>query len=488
MNSTSSQFFSTELTEPAFLNGTIDRFRLPLHLISTRRVRGAFEAFQDVVRDLYPKTQVMFAVKSNPCRGAVKLMRQIGVGIDAVSEYELRAALLEQIPSSRIVCNGNAKSDAYIKMAVAADALIAVDSFEELQLVAAEAGRTGMHARVLARVSGLNLDGFTSFDQSTAASWTKFGIPASSLVDFFSQARRLGVVEAIGISAHIGTQVCDPTAYERLAAGMVSLAVDLKQAGHRVNIIDFGGGYPLNYLSRVEWDAFEANLREQLQGNRDRSEHVTWGDTTMGFAHLKGNPPTESDVFRGKAYWSPTPGAEMFRRVLEFKLDSGFSIAERLKQIGEPTLLIEPGRALIGPAGVTACRVVSVKEVEGNSVVVADIGIVNHGTVLVTPDIYPMMVWPPQEDDRPFEAFVAGRLCFTGDMISKVKIRLNREPKRGDILLIGLTGAYSADHFASNSCGFPRPAKVALTEDGALEIWRRGETFDDVFRVPEVPQ
>jgi hypothetical protein len=75
-------------------------------------------------------------------------------------------------------------------------------------------------------------------------------------------------------------------------------------------------------------------------------------------------------------------------------------------------------------------------------------------------------------------------LCFSGDMISKAKVPLNRLPQRGDRFVLYHTGAYSADHFASNSCGFPRPVKVAVLPDGRVELWRAPEAFESLFGDP----
>ena len=122
-----------------------------------------------------------------------------------------------------------------------------------------------------------------------------------------------------------------------------------------------------------------------------------------------------------------------------------------------------------------------VKDVLGNAVVSLDLGITNHGTNVITPDIFRAAVLPRRKDDRPIEAFLAGRLCLTGDMISKVKVRLNRAPRRGERIVLYATGAYSADHFASNSCGFPLPGKVAIDKSGLTTLWRRPEAFEDVF-------
>jgi hypothetical protein len=85
------------------------------------------------------------------------------------------------------------------------------------------------------------------------------------------------------------------------------------------------------------------------------------------------------------------------------------------------------------------------------------------------------------DGDQPTEAFLAGRLCFSGDMISKAKVSLNRRPSRGELFALYCTGAYGADHFASHSCGFPRPAKVAIHATGEVEVWRKPDRFEDVF-------
>ncbi len=126
-------------------------------------------------------------------------------------------------------------------------------------------------------------------------------------------------------------------------------------------------------------------------------------------------------------------------------------------------------------------QAMGVKTVLGHSVVSLDMGINNHGTNLISPDIFPAAVLPKRSDDRAVEAFLAGRLCFSGDMISKAKVQLNRLPASGERCVVYHTGAYSADHFASNSCGFPLPAKVAIRSDGTAELWRAPQTFTDVF-------
>ena len=132
-------------------------------------------------------------------------------------------------------------------------------------------------------------------------------------------------------------------------------------------------------------------------------------------------------------------------------------------------------------AGITLTQVAGTKTVLDNNIVSLEMGINNHGTNLISPDMFPAAVLPSRPDDEPTDAFLAGRLCFSGDMISKTKVALNRLPERGERFVLFHTGAYGADHFASNSCGFLRPGKVAIRPDGKAEVWRSPEAFGKIF-------
>ncbi len=461
----------------------IDRYGLPLHVIFTDRIARNAESFRAVARRIYDKTLVCFAVKSNPCRGAVRFASKLGLGLDAVSEFELQAGLEEDVDHNLIICNGNAKSDRYIEMAVNAGALIAVDSNWELDLINEAANRQKRRARILLRFAGMPLEGLTAVDQSTATAWTKFGFPINRAEDIVRRSVSAANLDPVGVSAHIGTQICDETGYDRLMEYLLDLAERSRVSGMEVKYIDVGGGFPVSYLKRNEWLAFKARLLDQLDGKLPEDQWITWDNIPMGFKEYaeSNREGGREEPWKGKAYWSEYSGAKMLEHLLEKQISTGGSVRDRLDELGNPTLIIEPGRALVGTAGITIARVSGVKDVLGNKIVALEIGIVNHGVCLITPDIFPIEVYPARQSDQPIEAFLAGRLCFTGDMISKVKVGLNRLPERGDLLIIHHTGAYAADHFASNSCGFPRPAKLALHKDGTVEVWRQAEGFEDVF-------
>ncbi len=461
------------------IDRVIDRYRLPLHVVFLEQVEDNACGFRDVLDSAYPASVVAFAVKSNPCRGAVRAAAASQLGADVASENELRLALEERIPPARIVCNGNAKSTAYLSDALEAGCLLAVDNHDELSEVLSLAEAAGQPGDVLLRFRGMPLSGLTSADQTTAADWTKFGFHVDEAPDLYALLADRTSVRFRGVSAHIGTQIAEPSGYERLLAHLLALTEAAHDAGLSPDIIDIGGGFPVAFLSEMQWQAFQHRLADRLRGSLDDS--VTWNDLPMGYAH--GTPPDAR--WQDKAYWSPLPQSEMLAHVLHHRFADGRTCLERLRALGTPTLIVEPGRSLMASAGVTIAEVAGTKTVLGHWVVSLDMGINNHGTNLISPDVFPAAVWPRHDGDEPVDAFLAGRLCFSGDMISKAKVSLNRRPERGERFVIFHTGAYGADHFASNSCGFLRPAKVAIRADGVAELWRRPERFEEIFGRPE---
>jgi diaminopimelate decarboxylase len=462
------------------IESLIARCRLPLHVLFLEEMEKNVRGFREVLRSSYPDSTVGFAVKSNPCRGAVRAASRLGLGADVASEYELQAVLEEGIEPSLIICNGNAKSAVYLAMALRAGTMIALDSEAEIERLEDLARQEATEALVLTRFRGMPLSGLTSADQTTAADWTKFGFHVDEAERLFARIASSEQLRFCGLSAHIGTQIADPLGYERLLDHLLRLA-DLA-SGHalRVECIDIGGGFPVAFFTQKEWERFTATLLVRLRGGSSAEEAVTWGNLPMGFAHTV-RLNDESPRWIGKSYWSPFPASRMLARILDHRHDDGTTVVDRLEALGKPRLVIEPGRSVMASAGITLVQATGVKTVLGHPVVSLDMGINNHGTNLISPDMFPAAVLPRRSDDRLVEAFLAGRLCFSGDMISKARVELNRLPAPGELCAIYHTGAYSADHFASNSCGFPLPAKVAILSDGTAELWRAPETFADVF-------
>jgi diaminopimelate decarboxylase len=463
--------------------GLIDRliatYELPLHVVFLEQFEANAKGFKDVVQASYPNGFVALAVKSNPCRGAVRAASTQGLGADVASENEMRLALEEGIPAERIICNGNAKSNTYLTIALDAGCLVAVDNHDEITEIKRLTADGSRQATILLRFRGMPLAGLTSDDQTTAADWTKFGFHIDEAEHLFSQFVDHPAIRCRGVSAHIGTQIAEPVGYERLLDHLLALTEQARDLGLSPDIIDIGGGFPVAFLTEMEWRAFQQQLLNRLQTRTAPS--VTWNDLPIGYAREVSSEAS----WIGKAYWSAVPQSAMLTHLLSHSFADGRTCIQRLRALGSPTLIVEPGRALMASTGVTLTQVAGTKTVLNHTVVSLEMGINNHGTNLISPDMFPAAVLPTREDDEPIDAFLAGRLCFSGDMISKTKVRLNRLPQRGERFVLFHTGAYGADHFASNSCGFLRPGKVAIRPDGNAEIWRKPETFGEIFGNPE---
>jgi diaminopimelate decarboxylase len=155
-----------------------------------------------------------------------------------------------------------------------------------------------------------------------------------------------------------------------------------------------------------------------------------------------------------------------------------------LEAIGLPKIVVEPGRSLVGNAQVTLVRVCHVGTTpSGQNLVHVDAGVNHHSQNIVVPEqLHRMEIANRIDSEANFETFIAGNLCYTGDLLCRIKNTLNGKPKRGDYITIYDTGAYS-DFFASNTNSFPRPAKVMVTKTGKdRQVVKRESPFDVFHR------
>jgi len=461
----------------------LEDFGSPLHIYSTETISKIASSYKEIAANYYPDMDICFASKSNPCMGAIKVASENGLGCDAVSEFELKAALSSGISPDKIYCNGNAKDDNYLRLAVSSEANIVLDNEEELDSVESICSEFNKSCNVLVRFSNIDgLDGLTSKAQSTATHWTKFGFSFTKRFELVELIEKSSFLNYMGPSAHIGTQLTSPKGFTNLLEQFIAFSEELLVKGINTRKINIGGGFPVNFFNEKEWQEFKSRLRKQRNNPEDTSGYITWDNLELGYSHIEDlDNLNENTPWIGKAFWSKYPGAEMLKKILQATVMDKPNFVKRLEMLGKPKLVIEPGRSLFAPAGITATIVNNVKTVQGNNVVSVEMGIVNHGTNLISTDIFTMSIEPALNDDVASEAFIAGQLCFSSDMISKNKVKLNRIPQKGDILIIHNTGAYSADHFASNSCGFPRPAKIAISPDGETIVWRKREAYKDIF-------
>jgi diaminopimelate decarboxylase len=325
------------------------------------------------------KVLVCYALKANSNQSVLRTLAKLGAGADVVSGGELKRALAAGIPANKILFSGVGKTEAELRAALAADILcINVESESELELLSRLAVETGRTARVSVRVNP-DVDAGTHAKISTGKSENKFGIPLSQAREVYARAAKLPAIQVRGADMHIGSQITDLARMETAFRILAEFVQALRADGHNISHVDFGGGLGIPYYM-------------------DREA-----------------PP------------APDAYAAMVKRVTH--------------NLG-CTLMFEPGRMIVGNAGILVTRVIYMKHGEAKNFVIIDAAMND----LIRPTLYEAHhdIIPVVQvaGARTITADVVGPVCESGDYLALY--RTLPEPKVGDLLVIMTAGAYGA--------------------------------------------
>lgn len=464
-------------------------YGLPLHIHYGPRIRENAEAFRRVFKQRYPKGEIRFAAKANPHPAVFKTVVEAGEGIDVASPNEAKGALIAGADPRFLDVNGNAKTDVFIRMAMAKDMVIISDSAEEFALIGQLAREENYKPRVLQRLSGFAMKNVTAAGSFTCGVWTKFGMNIKDINAFFELLSKNPHIDFQGFHVHIGSPIATLDPYKTVAAKLIEFSRALQQRGQKCKMLNLGGGYPVNYVNEAQWDRILGRIKAGFHAYEkgDKSKMWAWENGAAGFQD-ETTGTIDWDNWTGERFYSKYPKEQMLDAVLSSNLDvDGQTIRfdKALKDLGEPTLVIEPGRSMAEDSGVTLSRVGHTKTVDGiHNLVALEAGVVNFADAMEHE--IPMNRWGlatglNRKASKPFNTFIAGQLCFTGDMPSRYKVELERKPVRGDILMTHDTGAYDPHFYASNTNAFPRPARVLVHEDGAVEFIKTRDTLEEIY-------
>src|SRR4029453_15235672 len=336
----------------------------------------------EVVADAFSDVSALicYAMKANSNQAVIKTLAELGAGADVVSEGELKHAGGAGIAPDKIMFSGIGKTAAELALAIDEDILcVNVESDAELELLSSIAKSKGRTARISVRVNP-DVDPKTHAKIATGKSENKFGIPISRARDVYARAAKLPAVEVTGVDMHIGSQITELEPFDDAFALLSDFVRTLRADGHAISHIDLGGGLGIPY--------------------REDNE-----------------PPPHPEAY-----------AAMVKRATR-DLDC--------------TLIFEPGRPIVGKAGILGTRVLYLKPGETKTFVIVDAGMND----LLRPTLYEAhhdirAVREPRADAVRIIADVAGRGAQSGDFLA-----LEREmvaPRPGDLLAVMTAGAYGA--------------------------------------------
>jgi diaminopimelate decarboxylase len=356
-----------------------------------------------------------YGTKAFPNVGVMRVLAEEGLGADVSTLGELAFARAAGLEGERLVVHGNNKSEAELRAAADAGATVALDALGEAERAAAAGVR-----RVLVRVTpGVEADTHEAI--RTGHHGSKFGLPPEDVPAALVEARETGL-EAIGLHVHVGSQLPDAGAHLAAAPLVADLAVRLRDdLGWTPAVVDCGGGFGVRHTLEDP----EPNVPALL---------AAVAAAVLGEWHARGLP--------------------------------------------EPRLAFEPGRSLVGPAGVTLYRVGVVKRTgAGPPWVAVDGGMSDNPRPQLYGARYTALLATRPNHPATGAFAIAGKHCESGDvLIDRVELP---EPLPGDLLAVPVTGAYTLG-MASNYNGVPRPAAV-LVADGKARLVRRRETVEDLL-------
>ncbi|TRC87922.1 diaminopimelate decarboxylase [Mesorhizobium sp. WSM4310] len=364
---------------------------------------------------------VCYAMKANSNQAVLRTLARLGAGADVVSEGELRRALAAGIPASKILFSGVGKTAREMDLALEAGILcFNVESEPELELLSARATALGKVAPVSLRINP-DVDAKTHKKISTGKAENKFGIAWQRARQVYARAATLPGIKVTGIDTHIGSQITELQPFDDAFALLVDLVGALRADGHAIEHVDVGGGLGIPY--RVD-----------------------------------NNPPPLPDAY-----------AQIVRK--------------HVTKLGLK-VMFEPGRLIVGNAGILVSEVIFVKEGDAKNFLVVDAAMND----LIRPTLYDAfhdirpVVQPPADTPR-MMVDVVGQVCETGDYLG-----LDRDLpglKAGDLIAVSTAGAYGAVQAGTYNTRLLVPE--VLVDGDRFHIVRPRLTYDDLIGLDSVP-
>ncbi len=397
----------------------------PLYVVDEDLVREHCRSFKNSIDKYYGGAGLAcYASKAFCCKAMCKIMLEEGMGLDVVSEGELYTALKSGFPMDKVCFHGNNKTDGELKLALENNVgRIIVDNVFELNRLNALAEKEGRTAHIMFRIKP-GIDAHTHNFIRTGQIDSKFGfaLETGEAFEAVKEAIALPHIDLVGLHCHIGSQIFDIDPFVCAAEVMLHFIGKIKkELGFEVKELNLGGGFGIKY---TEEDA-----------------------------------PVAYDRYMEKV-------SEKVKEVC----------AE--EDIALPFILIEPGRSVIAPAGITLYTVGGIKHIPNiRTYVSVDGGMCDNPRYILYQSKYEAVIANRAADPRTETVTVAGKCCESGDLIGEGMPIQHVEV--GDTMAVLATGAYNYS-MSSNYNRISKPA-VVMVKDGKSRVVVRRETLDDII-------
>ena len=401
-------------------------FKTPLYVLDEDLFRKNCRVYKGAIDKYYNGNGlVLYANKSLCTVHTCRIAMEEGLGADVVSGGELYTAIKAGFPMDKIYFHGNNKTDDELLMAVENGVgHIIVDNEYELVRLNEIAKEHGVVQNIMFRIKP-GVDAHTHSFIQTGQIDSKFGVALENgeAFEIYKTAHEMSNVNPDGLHCHIGSQIFDVEPFCKAAEIMMNFAGDLKdKLGLEIKKLNLGGGYGIRY--------------------------------------------TDND--------DPVPYDEYIKRISDV-----VKVTASERGIEIPFILMEPGRSISGPAGITLYTIGGIKDIKNvRKYISVDGGMGDNPRYIMYESEYNAVIANKAGDAPTDKVTVAGKCCESGDLILKDKML--QKADNGDILAVLATGAYNYS-MSSNYNRIPRPAMIAVSDGNAKIIVKR-ETYEDIIK------
>ena len=412
-----------------------NKFGTPLYVMDVEFIKSVCLAFKNtIIKNYGGFGGVAFASKAFSCKAIYAIMKSLDMNIDVVSKGEIYTAINSDFDISKAYFHGNNKLVSELEYAVDNNiGVVVIDNLEEIEILNEICAKKGVVQKVNIRTNP-GVEAHTHSYIQTAKIDSKFGfsIENGDAMEAILNILKYKNLILNGVNCHIGSQIFDSNAF-RLAVDVMTdfiLEID-RQTGYQVPELNMGGGFGVHY--------------------------------------------TEND---------PKFTLEDYCNYINIII-MAINDAIATKGIHKPKLMLEPGRSIVGEAGVTLYSVGNIRDIKGiKKYVCIDGGMFDNIRPALYQAEYEAVIATKCNAEPEEVVSIAGKCCESGDIIID-KIKLPKA-KRGDIIAVFTTGAYGYS-MASNYNRNPIPP-VVMVESGKADYAIKHQTFDDIVRNDNIPE
>lgn len=400
-------------------------FGTPLYVMDENTIRNTCKSYVNSISKYYNGNGLpLYASKALSCKALVQLVNSENMGLDVVSGGEIYTAMQAGFPAEKIQFHGNNKTEAELSMALDYNiGKIVVDNLYELELLNRIAGEKGKNVKISMRIKP-GIDAHTHNFIMTGQIDSKFGfaLETGEAMEAVKKTFEFDNVELTELHCHIGSQIFDIDPFVSAAEVMMDFIGDIKkETGYTVSELNLGGGFGIMYTAEDNPTAYDNYM----------------------------NAVSKAVIAKAEQYNMPVP-----------------------------YIYIEPGRSVVGEAGITLYTVGARKEIpDVRTYVSVDGGMTDNIRYALYESAYTVVNASKANQEANDKVTIAGKCCESGDLIQKDAFVADVQV--GDTLAVLSTGAYNYS-MASNYNRNPRPA-IVMVKDGKARLIVKRETYENII-------